>query len=143
MIEGKLISFDTSPIFMLNNLRRMYQKKIKCHGTPDSAVKNVNLKRLTEASINQVLGLCEQKSGKLVSLTLDGVIGKAIFQFSINSPKDEEIILGNSAKIIRIFSNYLLFNGDISEEKQSSLVPSCLLHLLPLILDGTTNYHKI
>ena len=98
MIEGTIISFDTSPIFMLNNLRKMYQKKTKT--TPWSTrfcCKNVNLKRLKEAIINQVPGLCKQKSGKLVSLTLDGVIGKAIFQFSINSSKDEGIILGNAA----------------------------------------------
>ena len=65
---------------------------------------------------------------------------KALIQSSINSSKEEGIILGNAAKLIRkhLFSNYTLFDEDISEEKQSLLVPPRLLHLLALILDSTT-----
>ena len=53
--------------------------------------------------------------------------------------------MGNAAKLTRkhLFSNHTLFDGDLSEEKQSVLVLSRLLHLLALILDCTTDYQKI
>ena len=57
--------------------------------------------KIQEAIINQVPGLCEQKIRKFVSLTLDVVKCKALFQSSINSSKEEAIMLGNAAKIIR------------------------------------------
>lgn len=44
---------------------------------------------------------------------------KALIQSSTNSSKEEGIILGNAAKLIRkhLFSNYTLFDEEISEEK--------------------------
>ena len=79
--------------------------------------------------------MCEQKDGKHILLTLDGEISS-----SVNFSKDEGIILGNIAKIIRkeLFSNSTLCNGDISEERHSFSVPSRLFHLLTIMLDGKT-----
>ena len=84
--------------------------------------------------------MCEQKDGKRILLTLDGDRGEAIFQSSVNFSKDEGIILGNIAKIIRrqLISNSTLCNGDISEERHSFSVPSRLLYLLAIMLDGKT-----
>ena len=144
MIEDKVISCGTSPIFTLKDLRKMYQEKIEDLGALDSAVKNVCVTRLKEAIINHVPGLCEQKSGKFVLLSLDGDIGLAISQFPISSSKGEGIILGTAAKITRkhLFANYTLFHGDIFKVKQPLSVPFLLLHLLALISDGATDYHK-
>ena len=80
----------------------------------------------------------EQKDGKHILLTLDGDRGETIFQSSVNFSKDEGIILGNIAKIIRkqLFSNSTFCNGDIPEERHSFSVLSRLFHLLTIMLDG-------
>ena len=65
---------------------------------------------------------------------------------SANSSKDKEIILENTAKINRkekLSPNCRLLIGHISSEKQSLSILPRLLHLLPFILDGTTNNQQI
>ena len=98
MIKDRLISAETSAIFLRKDLQKMYEEKIKHLGASDSAVKNVNVIRLEQAIINHVPGLCEQKSGQLVLQTLDEDISKAIFQSPTNSPKDKGIYLERQLK---------------------------------------------
>ena len=59
MIEYKLISSDTSPIFMLKDLRKMYQEKIK-HLSTRFCCQDNNVKRLNE-TINKVQACVNEK----------------------------------------------------------------------------------
>ena len=130
---------------MMKDLRKIYQEKLLHLGALQDFVQGVNVTRLKEAILEQVRGLCEQKSGRCVLVTVDGDIGKATFEASLSSSHDEGLITCKAAKLIRkyLFSNDERFDGDVSEERHRSSVPNHLVHIIGLILEGTTEYDKI
>lgn len=144
-IEEKILSSETTVVFMLKDLKKIYQEKILHLGRTEEFAKNVNVTRLKKKILEQVEGLCERKSSKYILLALDGSIGKAMFEASLPSYQDEEIAICKAAKTIRkyLFQDNVEFNADLSEEKQRSSVPKHLLHLIGLILEGITVYDKI
>ena len=86
---------------MMKDLRKIYQEKLLHLGALQDFVQGVNVTRLKEAILEQVPGLCEQKSGRCVLLTVDGDIGKATFEASLRSSQDEGLIICKAAKLIR------------------------------------------
>ena len=58
---------------------------------------------------------------------------------------DEEIILSKAAKIIRhhLFTSDHVFDGDLSQQKQTASVPKELIHLVSLILEGTSQHQQV
>lgn len=60
----------------------------------------------------------------------DGYVGKALFNVTQNSHKDNGIGLSRAAKVIRkhIFDKDEIFNGDLSSGRQIDSAPSTLLH---------------
>ena len=75
------------------------------------------------------------EDGKFALWTLDGQVGKTLFDATKNSHKDDDIVLSRAAKIIRkhMFDKEEIFNEDLSRDKQKDSVPSPLLHLISLI----------
>ena len=126
---------------MMKDLRAMYQQTLKQLGASKEQVDRVNVTRLKNNILTEVSGLCEQKKGKYVFLTLDGVMGKALFEASCNSTTDEGIIICKAASIIRkhMFITDESFDDDLSTIRQKSSVPPHLLHLIGLILEGAND----
>ena len=143
MIEEHIMSSqDSTPIFMMKDLRSMYQEKLEHLGATNDYVSRVNVTRLKQRILKQIPGLCEQKSGKFVLLTLDGEVGEAIFEASLCTSQDDGVILCKAAKIIRkhLFLQEEVFDGNLSKERQKTSVPAHLIHLVGLILEGATHY---
>ena len=126
------------PVFMMKDLRRLYQEMLRNLDTSEEITNNVNVIRLKEEILEEVPAPCEQRNGKFVLLTLGAHVGKALFDVTQNSHKDDGIVLSRAAKIIRkhMFDKEEILNGDLSKEKQKDSVPSPLLHLISLILVG-------
>ena len=71
-------------------------------------------------------------------MTLDGELGKALFQACIHSTVDDVLVIACAARRIRkvSFCDNKTFDGDISLECQESSVPTLLIRLISLILVG-------
>ena len=128
------------PVFKMEDLRRLYQEMLRNLDTSEEITNNVNVIRLKEEILEEVPAPCEQRNGKFILLTLDAHVGKALFDVTRNSHKDDGIVLSRAAKIIRkhMFDKEEIFNGDLSKENQKDSVPSPLLHLISLILVGAS-----
>ena len=89
--------------------------------------------------------LYEKKKGKDVLLTLEEHVGHVTFEASTTSSFDEGIILSKAAKTIRhhLFSSDQVFDGDLSQQKQIASVPKELIHLVSLILEGTSQHQQV
>ena len=87
----------------------------------------------------------QKKEGKCILLTLNGAIGRAVFETSMKSTIDEGIILSQAASVIRkhLFTKNECFDDNLSVKNQKSLVPIHLLHLLGLILEECKQYEKV
>ena len=81
-------------------------------------IKNVNVTRLKEQLLGEIPGLQEQKTGKLVILTVEEDVGRAIVEFSQNTWHDEGIILSKPARVVRrfLFTKEETFEGDLSKQ---------------------------
>jgi len=123
----------------------MYQQKLNKLGASNEQIARVNVTRLKEHLLSEVHGLCEEKEGKCILLTLNGAIGRAVFEASMRSTTDDGIILSQAANIIRthLFSESQCFDGNLSVLNQKSSVPIHLLHLLGLILEGCKQYEEL
>ena len=143
-LQELIISSETTPVFYMKDLRVMYQQKLKELGASNEQTERVNVTRLKEHILHEVHGLCEEKKGKCILLTLNGAMGRAVFEASMKSTIDEGIILSQAASMIRkhIFSKDQ-FDGNISVNNQRSATPVHLLHLLGLILEGCTQREKV
>ena len=145
VIEENILGSENAAVFMMKDLKIMYQDRLTHLGASSDFVEKVNVTRLKEKLLAQIQGLVEKKKGKHVLLTLDGEIGKAMFEASLDSSQDEGIVLCRAAKIVRkyLFQDEIEFIGDTSTECQKSSVPTHLLHLIGMILEGVTSYDKI
>ena len=79
-------------VFMMKELRRLYQEMLRNVDASGEIINNVNVTRLKEETLNKVLTLCKQRIGKFVLLTLDGQVGTAFLTLLR--------ILSRAAKII-------------------------------------------
>ena len=129
----------------MKDLRVMYQEKLEELGASNEQIERVNVTRLKEHLRKEVHGLCEEKEGKCILLTLNGAIGRAVFEASMKSTKDDRIILSQAASIIRkhLFTKNECFDGNLSVNNQKSSVPIHLLHLLGLIFEECKQYDKV
>ena len=127
---------------MLKDLRKLYQEKLRFLGENNA---DVNVTRLKEEILKQTPGLCEKKSGKYVLLTVTEV-GRALFESSQSSSKDEGIILSKAAKIVRkyMFLREETFSRDLSKQRQRRLsVLDSLYHLVALILEENVDVSNL
>ena len=138
--EVLLPSTESTPVFMMKDLRLNYQRILKKLGATDEHISCVNVTKLKEKIIVEFPQLWEDKSARCKILTTSSKrTGKAIYEPSIMSGQAEGSTIFKAEKIIR---KYMLetdevFNGDFPEERQLKAVPSHLLLLLGLILEGS------
>ena len=69
---------------------------------------------------------------------MGGELGKAVFQACMHSSTDDVLVMANAAKRIRrvLFSESQIFDGDTSLECHESSVPTILVRLVSMILEG-------
>ena len=101
---------------MVKDLRILYQEKLRQLGSPKQLIEKVFVTKLKNSILEQVPGLCEQKKGKFVIITLNGDVGRDICEASANSMLVDGVILTKAANIIRkhLFSKTEVFDGDLS-----------------------------
>ena len=87
--------------------------------------------------LEEIPGLPEEKQGKDIVLTLDGEMGRAVFEACQYSSQYDGFILAKAAKIIRqdLFEKDVSFNGDLSINKAESSYPFSLKRLIMMILE--------
>ena len=124
---------------MMKHLHLNYHRILKKLGANDKHISYVNVTRSKEKILARFPQLLEEKSGKCTSLTTSSKrIGKSIYKQSIMSGKTEGSTIFKAAKIIRKYMSETdkVFDGNFSEVRQIKAVPSHLLPLLGLILEG-------
>ena len=145
MIEDVLSSTEKSPVFVLKDLVKMYKEILLDLGANVEFIRKVHSTILKESIMKHVSCLYEKKKGKDVLLILEEHVGHAIFEASKTSFFDKAIILSKAVKILRhhLFSSDQVFNGDLSQQKQTASVPKNLIHLVSLILEGTSQHQQV
>ena len=89
-----------APVYQLKDLFELYKHKIKSVSSED-ITERLHRTRFKESILSQIPGLVQQSKGKEVVLTLDGEIGKALFQASLYSSKDDFTVIADAARRIR------------------------------------------
>ena len=132
-------------MFVLKDLVKMYNELLLDLGANVEFIRKVHSTILKESIMKHVSCLHEKKKGKDVLVTLEEHVGHAIFEVSKTSSFDEGIILSATAKIIRhhLFSPDQVFDGDLSQQKQTASVSRKLIHLVSLILEGTSQHQQV
>ena len=127
------------PVFSQKDIVAMYKEKLHERG---AVVLFVHCTRLTKKILIAVPGIIatrsSQSSNSPVVLTLDGELGKAIFQAYIHSSFDDVLVMADVARRIRkvLFCDIQTFNSDTSFESQASSLPNILIRLISMILEG-------
>ena len=90
-----------------------------------------------ECLLESVPGLYESRKGRNILLSLDGDVGKALFDACENSCSENSLALARAAWIIRseLFAASSI-DGDVSIEKQNDSVPFCLQQFMELLIEG-------
>ena len=79
-IEDSIVSNDSVPFFLLKELKKFYQEKLKANNAPEEFVKNVHITRLKLKILEDISGLREEKQGKDVVITVNGEMGRAVLK---------------------------------------------------------------
>ena len=126
-IEDCIASNDSVPVFLLKEFKKFYQEKLNANNAPEECVKNVHSTRLKLKILEDIPGIREQKQGKDV-ITVDGEMGRAVFEARQYSSQDDGFILAKAAKIISqdLFEKGVSSDGDLSINKAESSYPSSL-----------------
>ena len=118
VVQEKFLGDHHTLVFFLKDLRRLCQDQLKYLGADEDMIKNVNVTSLKEQLLGEIPGLQEQKTGKLVILTVEEDVGRAIVEFSQNTWHDEGVILSKPARVVRrfLFTKEETFEGDLSKQ---------------------------
>ena len=102
-IEESIRSSEASPVFLLKDLKSMYEKNLLANGVH----KYIHSTRFKEHLLESIPGLYDTKKGRDILISLDGEAGRALFEACENSCRDDILILAKAAQIIRrdIFQN--------------------------------------
>ena len=95
---------------------------------------------MSDEIIASIPGLTKTKheGTNLVSLIIDTAFGKAIFDECYTSVQDTQYHIYRITQTIRkeMFNSRGVFDGDVSIKRQQESVPSLLIQLLSVILEG-------
>ncbi|KAK6187414.1 hypothetical protein SNE40_005450 [Patella caerulea] len=125
---------DTAPVFRLADLVETYRQRLIDLGMPPDI--HVNRTRLKERLLLNCPHLTATKFGREILLVVDRDIGDAVIRACT---ADSDIMcLSKAATIVRrqIFENDYTFNGKLGRKEQMKSVPSVLLALVSMILEG-------
>nr|XP_054761374.1 uncharacterized protein LOC129267773 [Lytechinus pictus] len=125
------------PVFRLVDLVSVYTERL-VELSPDNTEIKVNSTRLKERLLLHCPYLKAVRQGRDVLLTYDTAIGDAIQMTCFDDDDSEALQLANAALIIRkqLFYQGRKFNGSLINDSAENTVPSRLLALVNMILDG-------
>ena len=117
---------------------------MKAHGASTEMADLEHATRFKEKLLENIPGLCESKDGRCILLTLDGQMGRALFEACGSSNHEDGMVIAKAASIIRrdMFIRDEIFDGDLSRKRQTLSVSSTLLQLVRLILEGGKSTEK-
>ena len=135
-MKKKIEQNSTAPIFKLSDIKKMFSQRYE-HYTKKAI--DVHSSRLKDQLLLHVEGLKASRKGKEVLLSSEDVTGDALYDACVRSSEDDGICLAKAAKIIRreILKSKYSFKGRFDVESQKECVPSSLIHLVRMILEGT------
>ena len=77
-MEEIICSSDTTPVFMMKDLKSKFQQILTRLGAASESIEGVNVTRLKDQLLAEIPSLTETKKGKFTILTMDQPLGKAI-----------------------------------------------------------------
>ena len=134
----------TVPVFTQTSLAYIYRELIVHHRhayesiDAQSFAEAAHATRLRKKILNKIPDLCVSKSGRQVTLTVDDEVERALFEACAWSDEENERVINKAAKIVRkdLLVSYEIFDGDVSEKRQSCSVSNSLVNLITMILEG-------
>ena len=116
----------------------MYQSRLIAHGASHEFAQKAQCTRMSNEIIESIPGLTKTKheGTNLVALIIDTAFEKAIFDAYYTMYTQYHIY--QIAQTIRkeMFNSRVVFDGDVSIKRQKESVPSLLIQLLSVILEG-------
>lgn len=138
-VEELRMNANIPAVFYLSKLVELYTAQLQLHGV--KAFTKIHSTRFKDRLLTNCPDLIAVEHGKEVLLTFNDSLGFALHKFKENSDGDA-VLLMRTAKLIRneMFRNDSNFNGLFHETSQQDSVPSILLSLIGMLLEGPGNF---
>ena len=133
----------TVPAITQTSLTYIYRERIIHHRYAYESIdaqsfgEAAHATRLREKIYNKIPGLCASKSGIQVNLTVDNEVRQVLFEACAWSDGENERVINKAAKIVRkdFPGSDGIFDGDVSEKRQSLSLANSLIKLIIMILE--------
>lgn len=124
-------------VFRLADLVQLYTNRLR--ELQVDVTGRVHSTDLKKRILDNVCGLREYKQGRDIFLTFDDDIGALLSEAALDECDDEAVCLAKAAQIVRrdMLEMKAKFDGTFPENCQEDAVPSSLIALVGMILDGT------
>ena len=137
-IKKALMKSDTAPIFKLNELKEMFCTTFQRYTGNEI---DLHSTRFKEEILSCISGLKAHKQGKHIILTSEDVATDALLMAVKNSEDEDGMFLVKAAKRVRrdIFNQINendCFDGKFDKESQLNSVPTSLIMLVQMLLEG-------
>ena len=129
---------DIAPAFKLADLALMYKTRLEQLGVDVGG--RIHTSRLKDRLLSVLPDLQvhsqQESQGKCIILTFDEDVGSALTKACNND--DDGLHLARAAQIVRkeMFEKKYLFDGSFKPSCETDLIPSSLIALVRMILDG-------
>ena len=125
-----------APIFKLSDLANLYSSRLEQLGT--TLPGRVHSTKLKNRILTHFPGMKAHTQGRDVVLVFDEDVGAALRKACEHDADSDAVHLARAAKIVRrdIFQMKMEFNGSFPTECQEQSVPTSLLALVTMILNG-------
>lgn len=137
-IQDALKDKDTTPVFQLSELKKLYVDRVDQLGGDPSVVHSTRLK---EKILSYIPQLEAYNEGRNVLFVASENVGKSLRRSCQLGDESEAVLLSRAANIIRqdmLRKKCEPFSGSFTEDCQENSVPQSLLMLISMILYGTS-----
>jgi len=136
-IEESRLDEAIAPVFKLSDLLSMYQARLEQLGTATTG--RIHSTRLKERILSYFPDLHPIKQGREVLLVFNEDVGKALGKACAYDADNDAVYLSRAATVVRkeMFQTKNSFNGSFDTECQDNSVPSSLLALVSMVINGT------
>ena len=137
---------NSEPVFKRSELYQMFQSRLIAHGASHEFAQKAQCTRMSDEIIESIPGPTKTKheGTNLVALIIDTAFGKAIFDACYTSVQDTQYHISRIVQTIRkeMSNSRGVFDGDVSIKRQKESVPSLLIQLLSVILEGEKSRYR-
>ena len=129
-----------APVFKLTDNAQLYKVRLEQLGL--SVEKRIHTTRLKKRLLSALPDLRAHSQGRDIILSFEKDIGPALMVASYHD--DDAIHLMRAAQVVRkeFFDSSFSFDGSFQENCQQEAVPSSLLALVNMILEGANIKHR-